>query len=409
MRADRLRIAAWATFDFANTAFSVIIVTLVYALYFRDVVVGDSGNGDLAWGIAISISMLVAALLSPPLGAAADSSQRKKSFLLVFTLVSVVATACLYFVHAGMIVTGTILFVCANVGFEGGIVFYDAFLPSLTSPRAYGRVSGYGFAMGYLGAFAILAITYPLVSGGFGAENLENVRWSFVIAAAFFLVFSLPMFFVVREKHTAGMRWSFIREGFARSADTIRHLREHRNVARFLIAFFIYNDGILTVITFASIYAKETLHFTIGELVIFFLVVQSTAVVGSVVFGIITDHIGPKRTITITLFFWLLVVAGSFLATTKGMFYGVGLLAGMSIGSSQSASRSLMAHLTPKEREGEYFGFYDGLCGKASAVVGPLVFGVMSKYFGQRPAVISIGVFFVVGLWLLQKVKTTLS
>lgn len=406
IRADRLRIAAWASFDFANTAYSVIIVTLVYALYFRDVVAGGSANGDLAWGAAVSLSMLVAALLSPPLGAAADSSQRKKSFLLIFTLLSVAATASLYFVREGMVVAGTLLFVVANVGFEGGIVFYDAFLPSLTSSRSYGRVSGYGFAAGYVGAFAVLALTYPLVSGGFGPDNLENVRLSFLIAAGFFLVFSLPMFFVVKEQHVGGMRWSFIREGFARAGETIRHLREHRNVARFLIAFFIYNDGILTVITFASIYAKVTLQFTVGELVLFFLVVQSTAVVGSVVFGIITDHIGPKRTITITLVSWLVVVVGSYFATTKGMFYIVGLLAGMSIGSSQSSSRSLMAHLTPKEREAEYFGFYDGLCGKASAVVGPMVFGLMSHFFGQRPAVVSIGVFFIAGLFLLQSVKT---
>ncbi|HET7152710.1 MAG TPA: MFS transporter [Candidatus Kapabacteria bacterium] len=402
---NRSKIFSWALFDFAHTAYSIIIVTFVYALYFRDVVAGGTGMGDFYWGIAVSLSMLLAALLSPPLGAAADSSQRKKSFLLVFTLVSVTATALLFFVQAGMILAGTLLFILANAGYEGGIVFYDAFLPEITSARSYGRVSGYGFAMGYLGSFAILAITLPLISGGFEPANLLSIRYSFVIAAAFFFIFSIPLFLIVKERHAGGMHWTFIREGFVRVRNTIGHLREHKNVAWFLIAFFIYNDGILTVITFSSIFAKDTLHFSMSELVIFFLMVQSMGVLGSIVFGIITDHIGAKKTITITLLLWIFVAVAAYFVDTKLGFYAIGALAGISLGSSQSASRSLMAHLTPKEREAEFFGFYDGLCGKASAVIGPFAFGLMSRFFGQRPAVVSVGLFFIVGLLLLQRVK----
>lgn len=404
--ANRRSIFSWALFDFAHTGYSIIIVTFVYALYFRDVVAGGTGMGDFYWGIAVSLSMLLAAILSPPLGAAADSSQRKKSFLLIFTLVSVTATALLFFVQAGMILAGTLLFILANAGYEGGIVFYDAFLPEITTPRSYGRVSGYGFAMGYLGSFAILALTLPLISGGFEPANLLSVRSSFLVAAGFFFLFSIPLFIIVKEKHAAGMRWSFIREGFMRARDTIGHLRQHKNVAWFLIAFFIYNDGILTVITFSSIFAKDTLHFSMGELVAFFLMVQSMGVLGSVAFGVITDHIGAKKTITITLILWVIVAVAAYFVTSKFAFYAVGALAGISLGSSQSASRSLMAHLTPKEREAEFFGFYDGLCGKASAVFGPFIFGVMSRFFGQRPAVVSVGLFFIAGLFLLQKVKS---
>ncbi len=399
------RIAAWTLFDFANTAYSVIVVTLAYALYFRDVVAGGTGAGDLYWGLAVSASMVVAALLAPPLGAAADSSQRKKSFLLVFTLVSVACTACLYFVHEGMIFTGTLLFIGANVGFEGGIVFYDAFLPLITSPRSYGRVSGYGFAMGYLGALAILAICFPLLAGGFDAANLPNVRLSFVIAAAFFLLFSLPLFFTVPEQHVGGLRWTFVRDGFAKARRTIGRLRDHPDVAWFLVAFFLYNDGILTVITFASIYAKVSLGFSMGELVAFFLVVQTTSIGGSILFGVLADHFGAKRMIVVSLVGWLIVVALGYIATTKALFYGVGLLAGIMVGSSQSSSRSLMAHLTPRDREAEYFGFYDGLCGKASAVIGPVVFGLLSREYGQRTALVSIAAFFLAGLILLRNVR----
>jgi UMF1 family MFS transporter len=134
--------------------------------------------------------------------------------------------------------------------------------------------------------------------------------------------------------------------------------------------------------------------------------VQSMGVLGSVAFGVITDHIGAKKTITITLILWVIVAVAAYFVTSKFAFYAVGALAGISLGSSQSASRSLMAHLTPKEREAEFFGFYDGLCGKASAVFGPFIFGVMSRFFGQRPAVVSVGLFFIAGLFLLQKVKS---
>ena len=188
-------------------------MTFVYTLYFHSEVVGETGMGDLYWGVAVSISMLLAALLSPALGAAADNPRRKKSFLLVFTLTSVAATALLFFVQHGMIAAGIALFVVANTGYEGGIVFYDAFLPEITSPRSYGRVSGYGFAAGYVGSFAILALTLPLISAGFVPENLPNIRLTFVIAAAFFFVFSLPLFFFVREKPVAGLLGTSSRMG----------------------------------------------------------------------------------------------------------------------------------------------------------------------------------------------------
>jgi len=402
----KFTIFAWTLFDFANTAFSVMIVTVGYALYFRTIVAGGTNEGDFFWGLSVSLSMLIAMVISPALGAAADFSRRKKRFLFAFTLASIICTALLFFVHAGMIFCGMLFFIIGNIGFEGGLVFYDAFLPEITTEKSYGRVSGYGFAMGYLGALAVLAIAFPLLKDGFVAENLFNVRISFVVAATFFLLFSMPTFLVLRDhKVEFQERVSYLKVGLRRSLGTLRHLRYYQNIARFLVAFFIYNDAILTVIAFASIYAGQTLNFTFLDIIIFFIIVQSTAILGSVIFGIITDHIGPKKTITITLFIWIVVVIGAFFATSKFVFYIVGLLAGASIGSSQSSSRSLMALLTPKSREAEFFGFYDGLCGKASAVVGPFLFGLISAATGsQRIAVISVGFFFILGLILLQRV-----
>lgn len=406
---SRIQIFVWTLFDFANTSFSVIVVAVGYSLYFKEVVAGGHGRGDFLWGIAVSISMLITALIAPVLGAAADFSSRRKRFLFGFTLVSIICTALLYFVDAGMIAAGMILFILANIGFEGGIVFYDAFLPTLTTERSYGRVSGYGFAMGYVGSLTTLLIAMPLYADGFISSNLPNIKLSFLIAAAIFLLFASPLFLFFRDhKKTFEKKPSYVRAGIERVRDTIRHMKKYRQVARFMVAFFIYNDGILTVIAFASIFAQQSLNFSLQEIIVLFAVVQGSGVIGSLIFGIVTDKIGPKKTIDINLVLWLMVVAAAYFAHTKEMFFAIGIVAGSSLGASQSASRSLMALLTPKEREAEFFGFYDGLCGKASAVIGTFLFGFISYLTNnQRLSILSVGVFFVVGLVLLQRVDDT--
>ncbi len=250
---SRGKIFAWTLFDFANTAYSVIIVTVIFSTYFTNMV---AGGQQWLWGLTVSISMILAAAISPPLGAAADYSRNKKTFLLLFTITSIVCTALMFYVHTGMVLFGMVLFVIANIGFEGGIVFYDAFLPSITSRRSYGRVSGYGFAMGYLGALAVLFVVNLILPDSLDPSYIFYVRLSFVTAAAFFLVFSLPMFLWVPEPMTeTKQQTAIIRSGFEQASRTLRALfveRRHPSLARFLIAFFIYNDAILTIIAFAD-------------------------------------------------------------------------------------------------------------------------------------------------------------
>ncbi len=403
---NRGKIFAWTLFDFANTAFSVIIVTVIYSRYFTNHV---AGGKQWLWGLAVSLSMVCAAFLSPPLGALADYTHNRKRFLFLFTLVCVICTALLFYVEAGMIIAGIVLFILANIGFEGGLVFYDAFLPGITSRSSYGRVSGYGFAMGYLGALVVLLIVYSLLPESTHPEYFFFVRLSFVVAAGFFLLFSIPLFLFVPESSTSSKQISsHIKDGINRSAQTFRSLfikNEHPSIARFLIAFFLYNDGILTVIAFAAIFADTILHMTDKDIIIFFAIVQTSAIIGSLMFGIISDKIGPKRTISITLLIWIGISVGAFFVNSVTIFYIVALAAGIAIGSSQSSSRSLMALLTPREREAEYFGFYDGLCGKASAVIGPLVYGLISDFTNERIAALAIGLFFIAGLVILQGVK----
>ncbi len=403
---SKVNIFFWTLFDFANTAFSVIIVTVIYSKYFSNYV---AGGKNWLWGLAVSISMIISAMLSPPLGAIADVSGNRKRFLLMFTSLSIICTAFMFFVMKGDILLGIILFVLANIGFESGLVFYDAFLPDLTEKKNFGRVSGYGFAMGYVGALAVLVIIRFMLPPETSSDYYFYIRLSFIVAAAFFLFFSIPLFLFVSEHRKPNLlKTGLIKEGMKKSGATLKALfvtRKFPSVSRFLLAFFLYNDAIITIIAFASIFASNVLKMDDDQIIYFFVIVQSTAVIGSFIFGIISDHIGPKKTITITLIIWVFVVVGAFFVTTVFQFYIVGLTAGLSIGSSQSCSRSLMALLTPKSREAEFFGFYDGLFGKSSAIIGPLFYGIVSDLSNNRVAALAIGLFFLTGLIILQKVK----
>ncbi|MBI5463400.1 MAG: MFS transporter [Ignavibacteriales bacterium] len=403
--ASRGQILSWALFDFANTAFYVLILTVGYPLYFKEIVAGREFAGDFWWGAAFSISMAIVAILSPILGAAADMGGGKKRFLALFTALCILATASMFFVHAGMLVSAVLLLIAANVGFEAGLVFYDAFLPELTTERSYGRVSGYGFAVGYAGSLATLAVAYPLFAGGFEETNLINIRLSFLLAAGFFFVFAIPIFFVVPDRQqSSDWNWRFARYGLRRVRKTFQEFQQYRNVGKFLLAYFIYIDGINTVIIFSSIFARETLHLDIGEIVIFFAMVQTTALLGSVAFGVLSDHWGHKPTLSVTLALWLVIVVLAFFVQSKTVFYSIGIAAGVALGSSQSTSRSLMSQITPPEKKTEFFGFFS-FFGTASAIIGPFMFGVLSSNFNQRLAILSVGCFIVAGFFLLQRVE----
>ncbi len=396
---EKSKIFVWSLFDFANTSFSIVVVTFVYAVYFKKTVAQNLPIGDLYWSISTSIAMVITAIISPILGAIADYSTGKKRFLLFFTLLCIVATSLLYFVGEGMVLWGVILFVLANIGFEAGLVFYDAFLPEITQPKNFGRVSGYGFAMGYLGSLATLAIIYPLIKN-------DLIPEIFPLTSLFFLIFSLPVFFFLKDqKKIVERKSSYLKIGFSRVWSTLSHLKHYKNLVLFLIAYFFYIEGVNTIIFFSGNYASTTLGFTSSELIVFFLTVQTTAILGSILLGITADSIGQKRTIIITIFLWLITIILAYIILSKTGFYVVGLLAGLAMGSSQSTSRSLMSKLTPPEKKTEIFGFYS-FFGKSSAVIGPLVFGLVSYLTkSQRLAIISIGFFFVIGLLILTKVQ----
>lgn len=402
----RGRILSWTLFDFANTAFYVLILTVGYPLYFKKIVASGSDQGDALWGISFSASMLIVALISPVLGAVADYGAGKKRLLGLFTSLCIGATAALFFVEQNMIAQGMILLILANIGFEAGLVFYDAFLPEITTERTYGRVSGYGFAMGYVGSLVTLIIALPLYAGGFEAQNLGNVRLSFLIAAGMFFLFALPLFIAVpdRQRSTA-LPADFLAIGVRRVVSTFREFGRYRNVGRFLLAYFLYIDAVNTIIVFSSIFADETLRLEVEEIIIFFAIVQTSAMGGSVLFGVLADKLGHKRSLNMSLSLWLIILVIAYFVEDKTAFFGVGLLAGIALGSSQSSSRSLMSALVPKEKKTEFFGFYS-FFGKASAVIGPILFGVVSSNVNQRAALLAVGALLLAGMLLLRRVES---
>lgn len=402
---NRFQIFVWTLFDLANTAFYVIILTVGFPLYFKEIINNGERDGDFLWGLAFSISMAIVALISPILGAIADHTSNKKKFLLILTFICISATTSLYFTGPSTIILGMILLILANIGFEGGLVFYDAFLPEITTERSYGRVSGYGFAMGYIGSLLTLIIVRPYYELGFIQENLGNIRTTFLLAAIFFLVFALPLFLFLNEtRNKIITNLNLLKIGYKRVTSTVKEFYKYKNVGKFLLSYFLYIDAINTIIIFSSIFARETLKFALIDIIYLFAIVQSTAIIGSIIFGILSDHIGQKKTLTITLLLWIIIILLSYIVQSKEHFYIIGGFAGLALGSSQSTSRSLMSKITPLHKKTEFFGFYS-FFGKASAILGPLIFGYISSLINQRTAIISIGIIMLFGLILLQRVQ----
>ncbi len=416
----RREIFAWTLYDFANTSYSVIVVTVVYAIYFKKFIVGDytialgqwvRNPGDFLWGLGGSLSMSIVALSAPIMGAVADYSNRKKWFLFIYTMLCIIATAMLYYLQPGMIVQGLLLFILGNLGFEGALVFYNGFLPQISRPDNIGKISGYGFALGYVGSLISLLIALPYASKAFAHNDLSLMRPTFVWAALFFFTFSLPFFVFVKERvvRVPDATKNYFKAGYERTIKTLKRIREFPQITRFLTAYFIYIDGVNTVIYFSGIYASTTLGMTVQQVIQFFAVIQSSAISGSYVFGYLTDKFGPKKTIMITLFLWITVAVGAVFSYNIKTFYVVGLIAGIAMGASQSASRALMGRLVPEGMEAEFYGFY-ALMGKFSSILGPLVFGLVSTITGnQRYAIFSLLIFFVAGLFLISRVDESVT
>ena len=385
-------------FDFANSSYTTVVVTFAFSLYFTRLVAAGP-DADLWWGRSILVSNLIVLALSPLLGALADESGRKKHFLAATYLACVGGTAALWFVRPGDIYAGMLLFVLSNVAFSFGENFAGAFLPEISTPANVGKISGFGWGLGYFGGLLSLLAILPFVAPGFTLDNLGNLRQVWPVTALFFLVAGLPTFLILRERaprhaHPLGY---YARVGFERLSTTVHSVRHFRQLVRFLAVFFVFSMGLTSIIAFVSVYAERTIRLSIPELLGLLLVLQVSAAGGAIGFGFIQDRIGARRTIQIALVNWMLVSAVVVATSDKTVFWFAAIFAGLGIGSLQSASRALVGAFSPVTKSGEFFGLW-GLAGKSAYAIGPLAFGWISSATGsQRAAALANAAFFVLG------------
>jgi len=404
-------VLGWCLYDVADSAFTTVIVTALYSLYFKQVVVGDDRQGDFLWGLAASVSEITVALLAPVLGAIADFSGSRKKFLGACAATVLFFTLSLALVGPGMVAWAFLLYVIANVGFTGGGIFIDSFLPGISTEANAGRISGLKWGMGYVGGLIALWLCRPYANSIVvdpSAEQVARAKMIPLIVGLYYAVAVIPTFLFLRErsvKRSLPPGESYLTVGFRQLVATLRQVRRYRELFKLLIAFLIYNDGIVTVISFAAIYAVQTIGFTPEEIVVMFIVMNVIALGGALSFGWIADRIGQKRTIMISLSIWIGSVVLAYFAYSKTSFYGVAALAGIGMGSCQSVTRSLVAVFTPKQNAAQFAGFL-GFAGKAVAFLGPLTFGTISASTGsQRLALLAVAAFFVVGMILLSLVN----
>lgn len=429
-----LPVITWALYDFGATIFSMNIISRYFSLWVTE----TNGAPDLYYSLAVSISMVVVVLLSPLLGVLIDWQQKKVRYIRLFGGLSIALMVVL-----GLLATtvfaqqvnvplylflGLLIFVICSISYHASIVFYNAMLPDLGSKAQLGRISGWGIAISYCGTvFGLLAVE-PFVFGR-SPEWLNRVMMllpvasdegvnanAFVPTALMFLLFALPLFIFGRETMKAAVPSGIYSErtiiaAYRRVLGTFKEAKTHyRSVFLFLVAYFFYMDVVNTVVAFMSIYATRVIGFTGGELTLFLIGSTSFAIVGSFLLGLVSDWIGSKKALYIVLTLWTAALVIGASSVSVGMFWITGILAGIGMGAATVVSRKFLVELSPVEKQGEFFGLY-AISGRMSAILGPLVWGVVTSLFpgnealGNRFAVASLIVFVVIGWLFLAKVK----
>ncbi len=396
---------AWAMFDFANSGYTTLVITAVFNAYFVSVVAGNAVWATLAWTATISVSYALAMLAGPVLGAYADIHAEKKLLLLITTVGCVGFTAGLALVGPGNIWLAVMLVVVSNFFFSAGENLIAGFLPELAKGRALGKVSGWGWGWGYFGGIASLMCSLAYVSWaqGRGQGASQYVPVTMLITAGLFALASLPTFLLLKERAVPQMNVSFsAAQALRRLVQTLVHIRHYRDLAWFFLCITVYQAGVQVVIALAAIYAEQAMGFTTRDTIELILVVNFTAALGAILFGHVQDRIGHRPAIALTLVGWLAMVLIAWTARDRTTFWIAAQLAGLCLGSSQSAGRALVGYLSPAARRAEFFGLW-GFAVKLSSIIGPLSYGLVNWLSGgdHRLAMLFTGVFFLGGLALL--------
>ena len=415
-RENKRALWSWALYDWANSAFFTIILTFVFAQYFSVSVIQDEVAGTRAWGNIVGIAGVVIAILAPILGAIADQSGRRKPWLISFTLLCVVSSAMLWTVmpDQSQFWTAALWVGLGTLGAEFAFIFYNSMLPDLARPERTGRWSGWAWGLGYVGGIASLVVAlYGFIEADGTFFNLdrdaaEHVRATFVLVAVWYLVFALPAFFFIPDRPSTGLSLgAATRAGLVQLKESIVHVRQYRDIVRFLIARMLYTDGLATIFTFGGVYAAGTFNMSPTEVLQFAIALNVTAGLGALGFAWIDDALGGRNTILLSLVglgcsaFAILVVDG---ATA---FWIWGMILGIFVGPLQSASRSHLARVAPPHLQTQMFGLF-AFSGKATAFAGPLLVGwVTSMTDSQRWGMSTILLFLVIGFVLMLKVPAS--
>jgi MFS transporter, UMF1 family len=409
--AGRTALLSWALYDWANSAFPTVIQTFLFASYFTRQVAPE-GKGDLLWGTTLGLAGVIVAVAAPLLGAVADQAGRRKPWLGGFTLLCVGTSALLWFVQPkpDSVWPALVLVGLGTLGVEFASVFYNAMLPQLAPGRQLGRWSGWGWALGYIGGLACLLVALLIFAQGeswFGLDRgrAEHIRAAFPLVAAWYLTFSLPLFFLTPDSPSTGKGLGqAARDGLRELADTVRQVRRLSPIARFLVAHLVYVNGLGALFAFGGVYAAATFGMDEGEVLRFGIALNVTAALGAAGFGWIDDRIGGRWTVVLSLAGLTACTALLLVVESAGLFWAAGLALGVFVGPAQSAGRSFLARVAPAELVNEMFGLH-ALSGKATAFLGPLLVGWVAYASGsQRLGMSTILPFFVVGLVLMWTV-----
>jgi UMF1 family MFS transporter len=402
-------INSWSMYDWGKSAFETTIMAAVLPVYYSSVAAANlpANQATVYWGYTASIALLIIAVLSPILGAIADFKGSKKRYLTYFALVGIAATAMMFFIGTGDWLLASALFIIGNVGLAGGNVFYDSLLPHIARDDDIDQVSTRGYALGYLGGGILLAMNLAMIM--FAPPELTGLmtRLSLASVAIWWLIFSIPLWRNVPEPprrilpEEQGI--NPVKAGFKRLGETFREITKYSELFKFLIAFWLYNDGIGTIIKMATIYGAEI---GIGQnsLIGTLLMVQFVGIPFSFLFGWLAKKIGTKVSIYISLGVYTLISIGGYFMTTPVHFWLLGFSVALVQGGSQALSRSLFGRMVPKSQSAEFFGFFS-VSAKIAGIVGPLVFALVSQAMGNsRLGIVSLIFFFIAGGLLLTRV-----
>jgi UMF1 family MFS transporter len=395
----RREIFGWCCYDFANSAFVTVVITVVFGPYFTGVIAAGSPAANTLWSVILAASQAVVIVLGPALGVMADVTASKKRFLLAMMWICASATALLWWTGPGTVWLAAVLVVMAYAAFSFGENFCASFLSELSTPENCGRISGYGWSFGYFGGLTALGLALGVITLSGGVSLVFPVTALLMVAA------TVPVAILLRERKQAEpARGAWMRVGWESIGRAARDLPAHRELLKFLVSFFFYMSGLGAVVAFAAIYATNVLGFSTTENIVLFASLQLSSALGAFLCGLLQDRVGSRATLTVALLLWCAVALGAYFSEGKAAFFVVGNLAGLAIGSSQAASRAVVTLLSPRERAAEFFGFW-GVFGKLAAIVGPLAMGVSADVIGLRESILVTLVFFLAGLAVLRSVR----